>query len=30
VSDELRRETAAKTFWKNLVVNFIAQEPARI
>lgn len=30
VSDELHKETAAKTFWKNLVVNFIAQEPARV
>lgn len=29
VSDELRKETDAKTFWKNLTVNFIAQEPAR-
>jgi len=28
VSDELRRETATKTFWKNLTVNFIAQSPA--
>ena len=28
VSDELRKETAAKTFWQNLTVNFIAQEPA--
>lgn len=28
VSDELRRETASKTFWRNLVVNFIAQSPA--
>lgn len=30
VSDELRKETDAKTFWKNLTVNFIAQEPARV
>ena len=30
VSDELRKETDAKTFWKNLTVNFIAQEPTRI
>ncbi len=29
VSDELRKDTDAKTFWKNLIVNFIAQEPAR-
>jgi len=29
VSDELRKDTDAKTFWKNLTVNFIAQEPAR-
>lgn len=29
VSDELRKDTTAKTFWKNLTVNFIAQEPAR-
>ena len=28
VSDELRKESASKTFWKNLVVNFIAQSPA--
>lgn len=28
VSDELRRETSAATFWKNLTVNFIAQSPA--
>lgn len=28
VSDELRRETGATTFWKNLVVNFIAKSPA--
>lgn len=27
VSDELRKDTDAKTFWKNLTVNFIAQEP---
>ena len=29
VSDELRKTTDAKTFWKSLTVNFIAQEPAR-
>ena len=29
VSDELRKDTAAKTFWQNLTLNFIAQEPAR-
>lgn len=29
VSDELRKTTDAKTFWKNLTVNFISQEPAR-
>ena len=29
VSDELKKDTSAKTFWKNLTVNFIAQEPAR-
>lgn len=28
VSDELRKETGAATFWKNLVVNFIAKSPA--
>lgn len=28
VSDELRRETDTATFWKNLVVNFIAKSPA--
>lgn len=28
VSDELHKDTDAKTFWKNLVVNFIAQSPA--
>lgn len=28
VSDELRRDTAAKTFWQSLTVNFIAQSPA--
>lgn len=28
VSDELRKEDATKTFWKNLTVNFIAQSPA--
>ena len=30
VSDELHKETDAKTFWKNLTVTFIAQEPTRI
>lgn len=29
VSDELHKDTDAKTFWKNLTVNFIAKEPAR-
>lgn len=29
VSDELRKDTTAKTFWKNLTVNFISQEPTR-
>ena len=29
VSDELRKDTDAKTFWKNLTVTFIAQEPIR-
>ena len=29
VGDELRKDTDAKTFWKDLAVNFIAQEPAR-
>ena len=29
VSDELRKDTETKTFWKNLTANFIAQEPAR-
>lgn len=28
ISDEVHKETDAKTFWKNLVVNFIAQSPA--
>lgn len=28
VSDEIRKETSDATFWKNLVVNFIAREPA--
>jgi len=28
VSDELRKDSAAKTFWKNLTVNFIAKSPA--
>lgn len=28
VSDELRKQQGAKNFWKNLTVNFIAQEPA--
>lgn len=30
VSDELRKDTDAKTFWKNLTVNFISQEPTRV
>ena len=30
VSDELRKDTDAKTFWKNLTVNFIAKEPIRV
>ena len=30
VSDNIRRETDTKTFWKDLTVNFIAQEPARV
>ena len=30
VSDELVKETDEKTFWKNLTVTFIAQEPARV
>ena len=29
VSDELHKEIDAKTFWKNLTVNFIAKEPTR-
>jgi len=29
VADELRKDTTAKTFWKNLRVNFIAKEPTR-
>ena len=28
-ADELRKDTTAKTFWKNLRVNFIAKEPTR-
>jgi hypothetical protein len=28
VSDELRKESATQTFWKNLTVNFIAKSPA--
>lgn len=28
VSDELVKESATQTFWKNLTVNFIAQSPA--
>lgn len=28
VSDEIRRQTDAKTFWQGLTVNFIAKEPA--
>lgn len=27
VSDELRKESATQTFWKNLTVNFIAKSP---
>jgi hypothetical protein len=30
VGDELRKDTDSKTFWKELTVNFIAQEPARV
>lgn len=29
VGDELRKQTAAKNYWKNLSVNFIAKSPAR-
>jgi len=29
VRRSLRKHTAAKTFWKSLTVNFIAEEPAR-
>jgi len=29
VADEIRKDTTAKTFWKNLTVNFIAKEPTR-
>jgi len=29
VGDEIRKDTTAKTFWKNLSVNFIAKEPTR-
>jgi hypothetical protein len=29
VSDELRKQTAAKNYWQNLTVNFIAKSPAR-
>lgn len=29
VSDELRKDTTAKTFWKSLSVNFISKEPTR-
>lgn len=28
ISDELIKESATQTFWKNLTVNFIAREPA--
>lgn len=30
VKRSLRRDTPTKTFWKDLTVNFIAEEPARI
>ncbi|MFH1301187.1 MAG: hypothetical protein ABIK07_09005 [Planctomycetota bacterium] len=30
VSDELRKDTAAANFWKNLTVNFIAREPENV
>jgi hypothetical protein len=30
VSDELRKTVGARNFWKNLTVNFIAQEPANV
>ncbi len=29
VSDEIRKDTATKTFWKNLTANFISKEPTR-
>lgn len=29
VSDELHKDKAAKTFWKNLTVNFISKSPTR-
>lgn len=28
VGDELRKKTAAKNYWRNLTVNFIAKSPA--
>lgn len=30
VADELLRKVAEKNYWKNLTVNFIAKNPARI
>jgi len=30
VSDEIRKDKTAKTFWKNLTVNFIAQSPENV
>jgi hypothetical protein len=29
VGDEIRKQTAAKNYWKNLTVNFTAKSPAR-
>lgn len=29
VGDEMRKQAAAKNYWKNLTVNFIAKSPAR-
>ena len=29
VSDELKKDYAAKSYWNNLTINFIAQSPAR-
>jgi len=29
VGDEIRKQKAAKNYWKNLTVNFIAKSPAR-